>query len=261
MTLKFRVRSASRTDKGNVREINEDSYLELPAKGLWVVADGMGGHAAGDVASRMIADSLRRIDREEAAGDHPSAVLDEVEDILLAVNSTLHARAKESDPPTVIGSTVVALLAFPAHCVLVWAGDSRAYRLRDGQLRQMTRDHSEVQDLVSRGELRPEDAESHASANVITRAVGGTSDLYVDVTVEELAEGDRYLLCSDGLYKELDADALATHLGAGEVDDACDGLVAAALARAGGDNVTVLVVEFRGQAGGADESRPPPQIS
>ena len=131
MTETFHALSASRTDKGNVRQINEDSMLELPAKGLWVVADGMGGHAAGDVASKMIVDSLRRIDREDPSGRHPSAVLDELEDTLVAVNSRLHAKARESETPTVIGSTVVSLLSFPAHCLLVWAGDSRAYRLRE----------------------------------------------------------------------------------------------------------------------------------
>jgi serine/threonine protein phosphatase PrpC len=201
----------------------------------------------------MIVDSLRRTDREAADGAHPSAVLDDVEDILLAVNSRLYAKARESDPPTVIGSTVVALLGFPMHGILLWAGDSRAYRLRDGEFRQLTRDHSEVQDLVTRGELRPEEAETHASANVITRAVGGTSDLYVDVTVAALADGDRYLLCSDGLYKELDEATMAVRLGTGPVDEACDGLVAAALEKAGGDNVTVIVVEFRHQEPAPDE--------
>ena len=257
MTETFHALSASRTDKGNVRQINEDSMLELPAKGLWVVADGMGGHAAGDVASKMIVDSLRRIDREDPSGRHPSAVLDELEDTLVAVNSRLHAKARESETPTVIGSTVVSLLSFPAHCLLVWAGDSRAYRLRDGRFEQLTRDHSEVQDLVARGELRAEDAEEHAAANVITRAVGGTAELYVDVAVEELAHGDRYLLCSDGLYKELKETDMALHLGAGDVEAACDALVAGALARAGGDNVTVIVVEFQ-REGAATDNGPAP---
>lgn len=248
----FRARSASRTDKGNVRQINEDSCLDLPAKGLWVVADGMGGHAAGDIASRMIVDSLRSVDRHESAGSRPSQALDELEDALLEVNRRLYAKAQEGDAPAVIGSTVISLLAFPAHCVLVWAGDSRAYRLRAGQFTQLTQDHSEVQDLITRGELRPEDAEAHESANVVTRAVGGTAELYVDVAMEELADGDRYLLCSDGLYKELSHPELAIHLATGDAGEACDALVSGALAKAGGDNVTVIVVDFHREGAPAE---------
>ena len=254
MTGRFRAISASRSETGNVRKLNEDACLDLPEKGLWVVADGMGGHAAGDVASRMIVDSLRRIDRQASPGE----LIEEVEDTLLAVNGRLAAKAGESEEALVIGSTVALLLAFHAHCVLAWAGDSRVYRVRSGTFEQLTRDHSEVQDLITQGHLQPEQAEQHANANVITRAVGGTTDLYLDFDLRNLANGDRYLLCSDGLYKELSEGELATHLQTGDVAQACDALLTEALSREGIDNITVIVIEFSRDDEPADVTHPKP---
>ncbi len=243
MTESFVARSESCTDKGNVRQINEDACLDLPEKRLWAVADGMGGHDAGDIASRMIVDALRRLDNHAPPGE----CVDELEETLIAVNRSLQAKAQERDAPTVIGSTVVALLAFPRHCLLAWAGDSRVYRLRAGKLMQLTRDHSEVEDLITQGLLKREEAEEHAAANVITRAVGGTSDFYLDLDLHELAEGDRFLLCTDGLYKELSDAEIEQVLSQPADKDASRALVDAALAADGADNVTVIVVDFAAQ--------------
>src|SRR6185312_6918117 len=194
-------RSASATSQGNVRSHNEDAVLDLPALGVWVVADGMGGHDAGDVASRMIVESLCALPR---AG-RLSELLDRVEDRLRSVNQRLFGLSLQRGTTT--GSTVAVLLAFGTHCVSVWAGDSRVYRLRDGVLTRVTRDHTEIQDLLDGGILDEEGAARHGASNVITRAVGGAQELYLDVELHELRAGDRYLLCSDGVYKELsDAD-------------------------------------------------------
>jgi serine/threonine protein phosphatase PrpC len=235
-------RSAALTDKGNVRSHNEDSVLELPDTGLWVVADGMGGHKAGDVASRMIVEVLAGVARKSP----PSALLDEVEDRLQEVNAKLYADSLQNDAG-MSGSTVVALLAFERHCLSLWAGDSRAYRSRQGTFVQITRDHSEVQEMLDGGELTAENAGSAGvSNNVITRAVGGAQDLYLDIELRELRNNDRYLLCSDGLYKELSEEDMARHVADNDPEGACQALMKQALRGTCNDNVSAIVVQFSG---------------
>lgn len=235
----FTWRSAAITSTGNVRSHNEDAVLDLPAAGLWVVADGMGGHKAGDVASRMIVESLCGVVRREK----PSELLDDVEDRLLDVNARLYKSSLEGEAG-MSGSTVAALLAFDQYCLSVWAGDSRVYRLRDGKFSSVTRDHSEVQAMLDEGVANPETLNTVGSLNVVTRAVGGAQELYLDLELRELRDRDRYLLCSDGLYKELSDSEIAEHLGRGDPGAACYALIKAALAKTGSDNVSVVVVQF-----------------
>lgn len=238
-TAAFTWRSASVTSQGNVRTHNEDAVLELPAAGLWAVADGMGGHAAGDVASRMIVEALCGVTRRE----RPSELLDDVEDRLCAVNSQLY-RTAAAGKGGMCGSTVAVLLAFGGYCLSVWAGDSRIYRSRAGLLSCITRDHTEVQALLDEGVLDAAAAGQHGSQNVITRAVGGAQDLYLDIELRELQHRDRYLLCSDGLYKELADERLAAHLAANDPEGACRALLKEALGGVCSDNVSVAVVQF-----------------
>ncbi|MBM0106713.1 serine/threonine-protein phosphatase [Steroidobacter sp. S1-65] len=232
----FTWRGASATSKGNVRAHNEDSILDLSSCGLWVVADGMGGHNAGDVASRMIVESLAGFERRAS----PSALLDDLEDRLTEVNRRLYAESLVSDAG-MSGSTIVALLAFERHCISVWAGDSRVYRSRGGVIEQITRDHSEAQEAIDGGS-----PESSAASNVITRAVGGAQELYLDIELRELRNKDRYLLCSDGLYRELSENDMAQHLTANDPEGACKALMKQALGGPCSDNVSVIVVEFSG---------------
>lgn len=241
MTEALQIRSASRTDKGNIRQVNEDSYVDLQAKRLWAVADGMGGHKGGDIASGMIAEALRSVAREET----PSQFLDAVEDAVMAVNERLCDMSAEREPGGVIGSTLALLMAFPRHCVVVWAGDSRVYRQRGSEFVQITLDHSEVEELVARGAITREQAKDHAASNVVTRAVGGARQLFLDVDIVELRSGDRFLICSDGLYKELADGDLSKQLTSGDVDAACKALVDEALRHECRDNVTAVVVEFK----------------
>jgi serine/threonine protein phosphatase PrpC len=236
----FRWRSASRTEVGNVRKLNEDACLDMPSRGLWIVADGMGGHEAGDVASGMVVTELGKIE----SPDRFSEFVNDVEQRVLSVNQRLYALAHRGAEERVIGCTLAGLLAFGAHCLSVWVGDSRVYRLRDGQLDQITRDHSEVQELIARGEITEAEADSHPASNVITRAVGGVERLFLDLTVDRLEDGDRYLLCSDGLYKDLDPAEIGEFLKGGNCYDACTDLIDAALERECPDNVTVVVVDF-----------------
>lgn len=234
----FTWRCASATTKGNVRSHNEDSILDLSTAGLWVVADGMGGHNAGDVASRMIVESLAGFERRGP----PSALLDDVEDRLTEVNRRLYNESLVSGAG-MSGSTIVGLLAFERHCISIWAGDSRVYRGRGNKLEQITRDHSEQQEAIDGGVA---DASTNAS-NVITRAVGGAPELHLDIELRELRNNDRYLLCSDGLYREISERDMSHHLTANDPEGACKALIKQALSGVCSDNVSVIVVEFSGQ--------------
>lgn len=246
----YRCASACFSDAGPVRDINEDSFLDLREKFLWVVADGMGGHERGQMASELIRDSLAAV----AAEGRTIALLDEVEDRLLSVNRRLFELATSSQQPVTIGSTVVALIALHRHGVCLWAGDSRAYRLSAGVLEQVTRDHSEVQTLVEQGTIRAEEAELHPRANVINRAVGGERDMTFDAEIRPLSVGDRYLLCTDGLHREVTHAELAQALSSGSCVQACRSLGALALDRGCSDNVTLVVVDFLRAAGSGDSA-------
>jgi type VI secretion system protein ImpM len=235
---RFRWRSASAISKGNVRRHNEDSLLELPKAGLWAVADGMGGHNAGDVASRMIVESLAAVRRHAK----PSDLLNEVEDRLSEVNSELYQVSLGGSG--VSGSTVAVLLALDRHVLCVWAGDSRIYRWRAGEFAQITRDHSETQELLDGGLITAETAAQREASNVITRAVGGAEDLYLDLELLELQNDDRFLICSDGLYRELPDSVLAQHLTKKNPAKACAALLEHALSGECRDNVSAIIVQF-----------------
>ncbi len=231
--------SAAESHLGAVRRINEDACLELADQGLWVVADGMGGHQAGDVASQSIVAALADIGGYQSMGEFVT----DVERRLLAVDARLR-QASGGDEDAMMGSTVVALLAWHRLVAFVWAGDSRAYRLRAGRLRQLTRDHSEVEELIARGELTREAAEAHPSANVITRAIGaldGTETL--EVGMSDLRPGDRYLLCSDGLSNYIEDTDLSEVLTNQLYSEAPRVLVDMANSRGGDDNITVVLTQ------------------
>lgn len=230
--------SSGITDVGNVRQINEDAILDRPQTGLWVVADGMGGHEAGEVASSSIVAALSKL----GDFDRPKKFVDAVEDCLIEVNKQLFALSAEDGK--VIGSTVAAVLALPGHCLCMWAGDSRVYRLRNFELQELTTDHSEVEELIAEGSLAREDAEGYPGENVITRAVGGEQDLYLEVRLFELSHKDRYLICSDGLYKDVRVDEIRELLSDGGITVACQKLLDCAKSRRCSDNVSIIGVDF-----------------
>jgi protein phosphatase len=237
----FVWRSAAMTSRGNVRDHNEDAILENPDVGLWGVADGMGGHKGGDVASSMIVESLKQTSRPERF----SSFVDEVDDRLRAVNSTLFARASSGEQG-VSGSTVAVLLAWGRFCLTAWAGDSRVYRYRDGALKQISRDHSEAQELLDGGTVALDPNDARLQSNIITRAVGGLEDLTLDLELRELRDKDRFLLCSDGLYREVSDADMIRHMARPDPQQACEGLLNQALSGQCADNVSVVVVHFYG---------------
>ena len=224
---------AARTDVGLVRSRNEDALLAQPQRGLWAVADGMGGHAFGDLASKAVVDALASLPLP--------ASLEELVALararLSAVNDTLRAEAGARQVP-VIGSTVAALLACGDELACLWAGDSRIYLLRQGRLQQLTRDHSRVEDLKARGDM----AAAAASPNMITRAVGAADSIEFEVTTLDAHDGDIFLLCSDGLSTPVEEGALLAALAPGDCTQAAEQLIALALAGGGRDNITAIVL-------------------
>jgi serine/threonine protein phosphatase PrpC len=236
----FQWTSVGVTHAGKIRTVNQDAFLAKPDSGLWVVADGMGGHDAGDFASQAIVDRLDQLAPQERL----SRFIDEVEDRLIEVNQELIDEAAIRKEPTTIGSTVVALLVVKNYAACVWAGDSRAYLLRDGQMQLLSQDHSQVEELIEQGLLLREDAEHHPAANVITRAVGAAEQLFVDVDLIELQDHDRILLCSDGLLKEVSQSEISQAMQQGSCQAVCDGLLEQALERGARDNVTIVVIDF-----------------
>ena len=228
--------SAHATHRGNVRQVNEDAVYGSPEKGLWAVADGMGGHEAGDYASSAIVEALAGI---QPGADLPATV-DLVEDALLSVNDALKAYATSTCRGKTVGSTVVAMMALDQLGVVLWAGDSRLYRLRQEHLEQITRDHNPIADLLESGAVTEAEAMS-ANTNIITRAVGGQGELHLDIVVFDIEPGDRYLLCSDGLYRELEAPELMHCMGQ-EVDAGVRSALETCLARTAHDNVSMVML-------------------
>ena len=220
-----------------VRKLNEDACLEHASHYIWAVADGMGGHDAGDYASQRVVNALSSLPGSKSLG----SMVESVRAQLRSVNTQLAEEAQKRQVQ-LIGSTAVVLLAYDTHAVVVWAGDSRAYRFRSGELEQLTQDHSQVQELVAQGRITPEQAVHYPGSNIITRAVGVADQLRLDSEMIEVQEGDLFLLCSDGLYNEVSDEEIREALAVGDCKYSCDLLIERALARGARDNVTVVVI-------------------
>ena len=229
------------TDVGAVRTSNEDTFVDRPDIGLWAVADGAGGHEHGEVASGMLAEALGSLSNL-AGSDLVAQVRACVSEIHHTLRTRADAEAEATGGAVTIASTIVLFLASGPHYASMWAGDSRGYLLRAGELARMTRDHSLVQVLVDEGVLSEAEAEHHPHANVITRAIGADGlPPELDKITGRAQPGDRFLLCSDGLNKALDERTIAQLTGAA---DPARRLIAAALERGVRDNVTAIVLEF-----------------
>ena len=239
----LQVVSGHRSDVGRVRRLNEDAVLA--GARIWAVADGMGGHAAGDVASRLVIEELGALD---ASG--PLRPADLVR-CIGGANDRIVRHGAEHPKATGLGTTVTGLALVSVGGADHWAvfnvGDSRVYRVMDGQLSRATIDHSETEELVLEGVITPEQARTHHARNVVTRSLGMPAAPEVDVWVLPQTPGERFLICSDGLTGELDDGAISAI-----VDDhpaaspAADALVTAAVRHGGRDNVSVVVVNVEG---------------
>jgi serine/threonine protein phosphatase PrpC/membrane protease YdiL (CAAX protease family) len=232
----LRIDDAGLSHAGKVRGVNEDSILARPQDGLWAVADGMGGHANGQWASQTV---IAALDQTRGVGGYDARVRDTAS-ALHAVNARIWDQGQANGKP--MGSTVAALLLQGARYMVFWAGDSRCYLLRDGVIRRLTTDHSQVQALVSAGRLKPEEAENHPMAHVLSRAVGAQAQLQFETVTDEGRAGDVFLLCSDGLTRVVPDPEIAALLSGQPPASAAEQMVALCLERGAPDNVSVVVV-------------------
>jgi serine/threonine protein phosphatase Stp1 len=224
------------THPGAVREVNEDRYFTNEANGIWAVADGMGGHRFGDRASTMIVETLATVT--------PTGNLDERIEIaskaILDANRAIYLEAQENGSR--MGSTVVALVVSAGRYALIWAGDSRAYRLRGQSFEQLTRDHTQVQEKVDSGELTPEQAARHPMSHVLVKAIGVLESIELETMSGDIEAGDLFFLCSDGIYDALDDDEIVEQLLKRGNGTTLDALINLAVAQGARDNVTAIAI-------------------
>ncbi|MGE0178398.1 MAG: PP2C family serine/threonine-protein phosphatase [Sphingomonas sp.] len=232
----FRIESAAQTHEGRVRDHNEDSFCARERQGFWAVADGMGGHEGGEWASGEIVGALDAIELPEDFEAAQQAIAAAIG----AANRKIVAEARKRSRQ--MGSTVVTLLLQGTRYAVQWIGDSRAYVLRDGDLIQLSRDHSQVQEMVDRGIMRPEDAVDHPMGHILSRAVGVRDEIEVDGVTGDVVPGDTFLLCSDGLHGYVDSSDIARLLARGSPKRASEELIEITLANGAPDNVTVVAV-------------------
>jgi protein phosphatase len=227
------------THVGKVRERNEDSYLTRPETGIWAVADGMGGHEAGDLASQTIIEALGSIEGPTSAAD----LLSHCENQVAIANGRLRKISSERGG-AIIGATVAVLLAYDSHYACVWSGDSRIYVVRAGQITQLSRDHTEVQELLSEGVITPKEAKTWSGRNVITRAIGVFDEPELEISSGPLQAGDSFIICSDGLTHHVQDDEILDCVRTNLSQQACDRLLELTLERGAVDNVTIIVVRY-----------------
>jgi protein phosphatase len=244
---------AGRTDVGIIRTGNEDNYLMVPDRGVFIVADGMGGHAAGEVASEM---AVRIVARElgDLTGVDDAEMGDRVRRAIHEANSAIFQRTLTEPDKRGMGTTATIMLINGPRYLIGQVGDSRGYQMRSGQLLQITKDHSYVQEQVDAGFLSPEEARTHPYSNVITRCVGANVDVVPDVYVGSLRPGDVYLLASDGLTGMLEDPELRGILSAGQdPPETVESLIVEANKRGGLDNITAILIRVDHVDAGHDQ--------
>jgi protein phosphatase len=228
------------THVGMVRQRNEYSYLARPEAGIWAVADGMGGHEAGDLASKTVIAALQSIALPTSAAD----LLASCEDGVAIANGQLKEISRERGG-SIIGATLAVLLAFDGYYACVWSGDSRIYLVRAGEITQLSRDHTEVQELLVNGVITEEEAKTWAGSNVITRAIGVYDEPELEITSGPLQAGDSFVICSDGLTRHVEDVEIRDHVSTNLPQQACNDLIALALERGGLDNITIVVARYQ----------------
>jgi serine/threonine-protein phosphatase Stp1 len=240
--ISFQISSNGVTDTGHVRKKNEDSILVNVDENVWIVADGMGGHHAGDFASQTITNNLSLFKQHDSLDD--SILL--LEENILNSNSIIRKKSFKLGRNATIGSTVVCVYIWNNLLFAFWAGDSRLYRFRDSKLERLTEDHSYVEELVRMGKIEAADAEDHPAANVVLKAVGIDDNLRMDFEYYEIQADDIYIMCSDGLYKDL-AETRITPIIESNLEDMTglsEALLASSLDAGGTDNTSIITMKI-----------------
>lgn len=250
----MRIEHRGQTDVGKKREHNEDSFLENEELGLFAVADGMGGHAGGGIASRLAVEVLERnIVARKAAGDGPfesneplerSPLAEVLRNAVEEANTSIFRHALRDPALAGMGTTLTALLLHREHAFFGHVGDSRAYLIRDGVIDQITEDHSMVQEQVRAGLLTEDEARTSRFKNVITRSVGFEERVHVDVMAVASEPGDTFVLCSDGLTSFVEDSEIAEQVARWPIPEVPEKLIDLANERGGEDNITVVVVRI-----------------
>ena len=236
--------SASATDRGRVRQNNEDSILDLTDRGVFAVADGMGGHAAGEVASRIAVDSLMSLWPDGGPVEQPA---DPLSRTIVQANGEIRRRSQTELDKRGMGTTLTALAIEPAgeRGLIAHVGDSRAYRYREGRLEQLTKDHTWVQERVDAGILSADNARNHPYSSILTRVLGTEDDVEADMIDVSMQPGDLYLICSDGLSGMVDDERIAELLGADStIGEKSAELIRAAYDGGGQDNISAVLVRI-----------------
>ena len=239
---RFQASSNGVSHEGCVRELNEDNFLSDERRGLWAVADGMGGYARGDYASAKVIGALRYV---RTTWPTPKSLVLDILSRLEDAHQELVDAGKQTNAG-IVGSTVACLAMFEDHVLAIWCGDSRIYRIRKGgRLERITRDHTVVQELIEAGRLSPAEAETHPESHVLTRGLGVEGRFEPDLEQLPLQRGDRFILCSDGLPRVIDdarIGAIAERSLSAPLTTAA--LLEASLQEGAPDNVTVTTVDF-----------------
>ncbi|MCV2864485.1 PP2C family protein-serine/threonine phosphatase [Albidovulum sediminicola] len=238
MSSGFHVRFSATTHVGRVRKLNEDSILAMPEQDVWVVSDGMGGHEGGEFASQCVVDAVAML----PPGLEPREKMQELRAAITRAHGVIRQEADRRGVTT-IGATVVSLMLANGHFLCFWAGDSRLYRLRDGEIEVLTTDHSLVAEFVLSGQMTWDEADAHPQSNAITRAVGVGDELELDKIRGEVNPGDRFLLCSDGLNKYATTGMIRRILARDPIETVADALLQVALDGGGADNISIIVVD------------------
>ena len=236
---KLRSTTGAGTHEGRVRDHNEDSWFAAEEQGLWAVADGMGGHEGGEWASAVVVDQLRKLGLAGAFDE----CCEQIAEAIHAANRLIFAEALKRGKQ--MGTTAVILFVRARRFAVLWVGDSRAYLLRDGVLHQISKDHTQIQEMLDRGLLDPSEAEKHPMRHILARAVGVTEAMEVDVIVDDIEAGDTFLLSSDGLHCCVGQNDIRSILGGSSPDVIATKLVEMSLDHGAPDNVTVVAVRFR----------------
>ncbi len=233
------IEAGAATHVGLVRQRNEDNFLVATHRGMWAVADGMGGHEAGDIASQLVVEELDAISSPSTAAE----LLASCEAHMTIANSRLKNLSDERYG-ALVGTTVAVLLVFDAFYAGVWSGDSRIYRIHQDRIEQISLDHSEIQELISEGKLNAEEARTWPRKNVLTRAIGVHDNPELEMKSGTLESGDIFVLCTDGLTTHVEDHEILAIAAQHPPQEACDLLIELTLSRGALDNVTVVAVQF-----------------